>query len=191
MKIVHVYAQNIQMFVDAVKDTDCRLNASKDIDYLLGSLQNYNARDVMGLVVFANPMTKKCLKLIRKFDDLFVFKQMPIIVVCDTASDLHARGYFHVKNSKLFLVNSEDNSLSDVELNAIFTTLVSFSDTMYDLTVCPPEVKEDTASGAGGDVEPEMSEQLVSLLQSLKGSEQYEDSRGPGFAEQNLAWQEE
>ena len=182
MKIVHVYAKNIQMFVDAVKDTDCRLNASKDIDYLLGSLQNYNARDVMGLVIFANPMTKKCLKLIRKFDELFVFKEMPIVVVCDTATELHSRGYFRVKNSKLFLVDSEENSLSDVELNAIFTTLVSFTGTMYDLSVCPPEVKDYHPTGANGDADPQMSEQLKALLKSLKGSEQYEDSRGePGL----------
>lgn len=173
MKIVHVYAKNLDMFVDAVKGTDCRLNASKDVDDLMNSLQNYNARDVMGLVIFANPFTKKCIKLLRKFDELFVFKEMPIVVVCDNASELHAEGYLKVKHSKLFLIDSEENSLSDVELNSIFTTLISFSDSMYDLSVCPPEVKTVVADGTKGDQEPQMSEQLRTLLETIEGSKVY------------------
>lgn len=178
MKIVHVYSQNIQMFVDAVQGTDCRLNASRDINYLLGSLHNYNARDVMGLIVFANPMTKKCLRLIRKFDDLFVLQPMPIVVINDTATELYQQGYFKVKHSKLYLLDSEENSLSDIELNSIFTTLISFSDYMYDLSVCPPEVKGEFPSGAENKADTKMSEQLENLLQSLKGSGKLENHGG-------------
>ena len=102
------------MFADAVDGTECRLNASQDLDYLVASLQQFNARDVLGLVLFANPLTKKCLKLIRKFDDLFVFQHLPIIIISDEASALKAAGYFKVKNSTVYTLDSEDNSLSDI-----------------------------------------------------------------------------
>ena len=168
MKIIHVYAKNLQIFIDAVKDTDCKLNASKDINYLLGSLQNYNGRDVLGLIVFANPVTKKCLKLVKKFDQLFVYKQMPIIIVTDNAKEMYKSGYFHVKNSKVFLIDSEDNSISDVDLSAIFTTLLAFSDSMYDLSVCPPENHKHELEAKSESREIKMSDKLVSLFKSLK-----------------------
>ncbi len=168
MKIVHVYAQNVQMFADAVDGTECRLNASKDLDYLVSSLQQFNARDVLGLVLFANPMTKKCLKLIRKFDDLFVFKRLPIVIISDDATALKDAGYFRVKHSDIYVVDSEDNSISDVELNAVFTTLIASTDEVYDLSVIPAERKmKDYARTHGEREEKRMSQQLIDLLKQL------------------------
>lgn len=185
MKIIHVYAKNVQAFVEAAKDTDCRLNASSDLDYMLNSLQNYNARDVMGLVVFANPMTKKCLKLIQAFDELFVFKKMPIIVINDDVAQLRDRGILKVKNSKLFLVTSEENSISDIDMAQIFVTLLTFSDALYDLSICPPEVKAKVVNRVGERKEIEMSTQLLEFLDFLKRSELYEDrSRHTQFFEE-------
>lgn len=177
MKIVHVYAKNLEVFADAVKDTDCRLNASQDINYLLSSLQNYNARDVLGLVLFANPITKKCLRLIKKFDNMFALHPLPVIIVTDNAKEMYNMGYFRTKHSQVFLVESEDNSVSDVEISAIFTTLLAFSDDMYDLSVCAPENKANLHNSSGEVAEPVMSEQLTALLQTVKGSELFEDRR--------------
>lgn len=169
MKIVHVYAQNIQMFADAVEGTECRLNASKDIDYLLSSLQQYNVRDVLGLIVFANPLTKKCIKLLKRFDDLFVFKRLNVVVISDNATELNAAGYFKLKHSNVYVVDSEDNSISDIELNAVFTTLIAATDTIYDLSVIPAEKKvADYARTHGEREEKHMSPQLVRLLQQIE-----------------------
>lgn len=179
MKIVHVYARNLQMFADAVDGTECRLNASQDLDYLVASLQQFNARDVLGLVLFANPLTKKCLKLIRKFDDLFVFQHLPIIIISDEASALKAAGYFKVKNSTVYTLDSEDNSLSDIEMNAIFTTLIVSSDEVYDLSVIPAERKIKEYTRTHGEIErPMMSAQLIELLNKLGRSASDEDNSG-------------
>lgn len=168
MKIVHVYAKNIQMFADAVEDTECRLNASQNLDYLIASLQQFNARDVLGLVLFANPLTKKCLKLIRKFDDLFVFKRLPIIIISDQATALKQAGYFRVRNSDVFVIDSEDNSISDIELNAVFTTLIASTDEIYDLSVIPAERKIKEYARTHGEIEDKkMSPQLSDLLKRI------------------------
>lgn len=179
MKIVHVYAKNIQMFVDAVEGTDCKLNASKDLDYMMNSLQNFNSRDVIGLVVFANPFTKKCISLIEKFDSLHVFKKMPIVVVSDAATELRSQGIFNVKYSKLFVLDSEDNTISDLDISTIFTTLLAYTDSVYDLTLCPAEKSRDVSSHAGEASEKVMSEQLTSLLEYLKGGT-YGSIKGSG-----------
>lgn len=134
MKIVHLYAQNLEIFNDALEATGCRVNGSANLDYLIKSLPNYNAREVMGLVVFRQHMTKKTLKLIKAFDELFVFSPLPIIVIADDASELYAHGKLKVRNSPLFLIDSEDGTISDIDLRRIFTTLCCMSDTMYDLS---------------------------------------------------------
>ena len=134
MKIAHVYAQNLEIFGDALEATGCRINGSKSLDYLIKSLPNYNARDVMGLVVFRQHMTKKTLKLIKTFDELFVFSPLPIIVICDDAEELYAEKRLVVKNSPLFLINSIEGTISDIDVRRIFTTLSCMSDTMYDLS---------------------------------------------------------
>lgn len=175
---MHVYAENMQMFIDAVQGTDCRLNGSNDIDYMIKSLQKFNARDVLGLIVFANPMTKKCLKLISAFDDLFMFKPMPVIIVNDNAEQLYAEGHFKLKNHKLFLINSEENSISDIELNLMFVTLVGYSAQLYDLSRCPREKKEITEAAKTPMSDFEMSEQLDSLLKTLDRGELFENNCG-------------
>lgn len=168
MKIVHIYTKNVQMFADAVEGTDCRLNASQDLDYLVSSLQQFNARDVLGLILFANPLTKKCLKLIQKFDDLFVFKRFPIVIISDEATALKEAGYFRTKHSDVYCIDSEDNSISDIELNAVFTTLLIYSDEPYDLSVIPDERKvKEFARTHGERKEAVMSPQLIELLNTI------------------------
>lgn len=165
MKLIYVYAKNLDVFVEAAKDTDCRLNASVNVDYMLSSLSSFNARDVLGLIVFANPMTKKCLKLIKSFDDLFTNR--PIIVINDDAKNLFEAGYLRVK-SDLFLINSEENSISDVDINSAFATILAYQGKLYDLSVCPLEHKKVDNKDKDKEFKvKEMSEELKSLLESI------------------------
>lgn len=174
MNIIHIYARNLQMFVDAVKDTDCKLNASKDINYMLRSIQNYNSRDVVGLVVFANPITKKCVQLVKDFDQLHAFRKMPIVIVSDAAVEICEQGLFPVKNSKLFALNSEDNTISDLDISTIFTTILAYSNAVYDLSLCPAE-RQVRNTGVGKEARQlVMSEQLTVLLKQLEGGSSYE-----------------
>lgn len=168
MKVVHVYAENIQMFIDAVSDTDIRLNASQDLNYLIRSLYNFNARDVLGLILFANPITKKCLRLVKTFDDLYVFQKTPIILISDNIKGLCARGYFRTKNSKVFCVTSEDNSISDVDLSQIFTTLLVSGGELYDMSVIPAERKKAAQVPVGNLLDITLSDQLQSVLKIIE-----------------------
>lgn len=163
-----MYTKNVQMFIDAVDGTNIKLNASENIDYLSSSFQNYNARDVLGLVIFANPVTKKCLRLAKKFDNLNVLHPMPIVVVSDNATGLYAKGYFHARHSKVYLVNSEENAISDVDLDRIFTTLIVSSGDPYDLSVVPAERKAKTKPTGISLMQVKMSDELALLLDKLE-----------------------
>ena len=126
MRIVHVHSLNLQLFEDAVSGTGHFVNGSTDPIKLLKSLQEYNARDVVGLVIFRRHLTKNCLRLLQYFDKLFELSPKPIVVVCDEAFALYRSGKLHVNNSPLYLVDSIDGTISNIDLGRIFTTL-SFS----------------------------------------------------------------
>lgn len=133
MKIVHVYSGNLEIFEESLKGTGCCLNGSKDVKYLTRSFPNYNVRDVLGLVVFQRHLTRRTLGLIKTFDEYFVFNPRPIIVICDEAFALFEAKKLMVKHSPLFLIDSMEGTISDVDLQRIFTTLVCMSGDMYDL----------------------------------------------------------
>lgn len=131
MKIVHVYAQNLKIFEDALDGTGCKVNGSCRLSTLQKSFPNFNVRDTLGLVVFSRVMTRKTLKLIQSFDELFVFNPLPIVVVCDDAVQLVEQGKIKTKHARLFALNSESGTISDVDLNRIFTTIACEADEIY------------------------------------------------------------
>lgn len=133
MKIIHVYAYNLQLFEDAIKDTGCKINGSHDVRYLRKSLTNFNARDVLGLIIYRRHLTRKLLKLIKYFDNFYYFNPLPVIVVADDAVELVAQKRLKTKRSPLFVVNSLEGTISDVDINRIFTTLACMSGDMYEL----------------------------------------------------------
>ena len=98
------------------------------------SLAQYSARDVLGLVVYRQHLTKRLLGLIQAFDELFMFDPKPIIVVCDDATALYHERKLKVTYSPLFTVDSVDGTISDVDVDRIFTTLCCASGTPYDFT---------------------------------------------------------
>ena len=134
MKIVHLYAKNLKTFEKFLDGTGCKLNGSQSLDYLMRSLSSFNARDTMGLIVFRKHMTRKTLRLVRHFDELFVFNPLPIVVVCDDATSLFKSRRLSTKFSPLFLVDSVDGTISDIDVRRIFTTLACLSDRLYDLS---------------------------------------------------------
>lgn len=167
MKVVHIYAQNVEVFANAVEGTDCKVNASSRIDDIFSSLYNYNARDVIGLVIFANPFTKKCAKLVRMFDQLFVFSRMPIIIVSDNATEILEGGYLRVENSELIALDSEENTISDTDINRIFATLLIKGTELYDLESCGMQSSVTERADVGGQASLEPSDDLKSLLAEI------------------------
>lgn len=172
MKIAHVYAKNLQIFTEALESTGCRVNGSQDVDYMLKSLANYNARDVMGLIVFRQHMTKKLLQLVTEFDSLFIFNPLPIVIVCDDAEELYAEGLVKVKNCPLFCVNSIEGTISDVDLQRIFTTLSVMSGSMYDLSAFETGKQQQRAADGtpvkSAAPDALLADEVLSELESLK-----------------------
>lgn len=173
MKIVHIYARNLEIFTNALESTGCRVNGSSNIAYLRKSIYNFNARDVMGLVVYREHLTKKLLKLIREFDELFVFSPLPIIVVCDDASNLVSSKILKVTNCPLFIVDSVDGTISDIDLRKIFTTLCVLSDTMYDMGELDRSVAGNIATVPVSNREcaPLLADDVLDELKILGGIE--------------------
>lgn len=162
MKIVHLYAKNLDIFTPDKNDVGWSINASTKVSDIIDSLYNFNVRNVLGLVVFANPITKNCLRLIKAFDSLFVFDKLPIVVISDNASELVADGTIKVKNSRLFALDSEENTISDIDVRRVFSTLLICNSEIYDLEPC----------GFGEDIKterPDVDSRSLEMSDELRG----------------------
>ena len=181
MKVIHLYARNLTLFENALEGTGCRINGSKDLGYMHKSLTSFNARDVMGLVVFRSPMTKKTLNLVRAFDDLFVFDPKPIVIISDQATALYDSGKIKVKHSPLFLVDSEENTISDLDLKRVLTTLSCVADEMYDMSeIEARRVREVKDRAAGKAKHMLLADEVLAACAALGGVTAYEDYRTAG-----------
>lgn len=166
MKILHVLSSNLDIFSRAVEGTACRINGSCDIKYLAKSLQDFNARDVLGLVVFKQFLTKKMVKMVEQFDELLQFNPKPIVIICDNATALYAAGALRVRNSPLFLVDSIEGTMSDTDLRRIMATVCCLSDDIYDLSGIPSLIKNSEKSKS--DANCDMSGLADEVLKELK-----------------------
>lgn len=175
MKIVHLCANNLQIFEDALEGTGCKVCGTRKPSDARKAFAMYNARDVMGLVVYRQYLTKRLLSLIRAFDDMFVFDPKPIVLVCDDAEELCKTKVVKTKNSPLFAVNSVDGTISDIDICQIFTTLSCLSNEMYDLSEigCVAEGRRSAVSG-------EQETQSASLLADTIIQKYAELERGSG-----------
>ena len=134
MKVVHIFAENVQLFVDYLAGTDIVPNASKDIKMMKSTISRYNARDVGGFIAFQTPVRRSTLEWVKQIDDFFELAPKPIIFISDQASALVSSGVLKTKNCPLYTVDSLDNSIGDIELNRVFTTIVLSSTEIYDLS---------------------------------------------------------
>lgn len=130
---MHIHTGNLEIFEKALEGTGCHINGSRDANYMIKSLANYNRRDVVGLVVYRKHLTRKVLKLIHDFDRMFVFNPPPIVVICDDAQQLYGERKLRVKHSPLFLINSLEGTISDVDVRRVLATITMWSEPLYDL----------------------------------------------------------
>ena len=176
LRIVHIYSHNLQVFEDALADTGCKINGSRNLEYLSKSLANFNVRDVMGLIVFKQNITRKCLKLMQQFDDLFVFNPRPIILICDNATELVNSGKVSIRNAPLFVIDSIEGTISDIDIQRAFSTMICLSTEIYDLSVVENKAQNiavvDKQAAQGLIVD-----ELLATLEELEGFKIYEDKR--------------
>lgn len=181
MKIVHVCTGNIKLFVDALEDTECKVNGSSDATYMQSAILNFNARDTMGLVVFRPHITKRILALVNAFDNLMYFHPLPIVLICDDAKELYEQRRIRVRNCPLFCVNSVDGTISDVDIRKIITTLSLFSGEIYELKAVENAHKQrvncDNSSKTehAVNVSNELLLELAELERQVKYETEYQD----------------
>lgn len=169
MKIVHVCAKNLQLFEDIIAGTGYKINGFQSAVQLESTLSRFNARDVLGLVIYQKHMTKGSLHLMRTFDAMFTFAPKPIIIVCDDAKEISKTKMFSMHHCTIYPLNSVDGTISDKDLNRIFTTLACLGDDMYDLSAIEqknPESSDSTDTQSDGPVY--IMDELENIYKNLR-----------------------
>lgn len=131
MKIVHILANNLDIWQNAVIGTSCLVNAYVDISELINSLPQYNARDVVGFIFFPTSLTPKLLKNLKLIDGFFKYLKTTAIIIGDNADKFLETHYIPLPNIDLYMLNSENGSISDTDINNIFTLLLAAYGDIY------------------------------------------------------------
>lgn len=135
-------ADGVHIIADAVKETHLCVNASVDADYLLNTLSRFNASDVAGLLFFTNRITKKTCSVLNRFDEVFRYYNLPIVIVSKYAKELAASDFLKIKYSSLYILPIEDNSISDVELMNVLTIFMVYTGELYNLSSLDSKVEK-------------------------------------------------
>lgn len=142
MKIVHVLANNLNIWQNAVAGTDCLINGYIDIDELIESLPQYNIRDVIGFIFFPNSLTQSFFNKIYLFDNFFIYSRTVIVLIGDNSDNFIEQQDIKFKHIDLYSLNSENGSISDTDINNIFTLLLASYGDVYKI----PKPMQDTKS---------------------------------------------
>lgn len=131
--IVHVLSKVLDCWSDAVDGTDIKINGAIDIERLQETFMMFNMREVGGLIIFVNPLTKRVLKLIKDFDSLIMGRRIPVILITDKVFEVMSGIRLNLENVDLYGVESFDNTISDVDISNIFITILARSRAVYDI----------------------------------------------------------
>lgn len=133
MKFIHIYANNIKVWSDYVKNTDCFVNAYTNLENLKQSLFHYNIRDVLGFILYPTIFTDEIFTFLNFIDNSYLSTKIPVILVCY----LDSKALTMLSNTypKLSLYNliPEDDTISDLDINNILTLLYAANDLIYDV----------------------------------------------------------
>lgn len=136
MKIVHICAQNLQIWEQLTKESQCLVNAHVQFNDLIETLPQYNTRDVLGVVLFPKILNTSVFRQLKQLDASFYFVKKPVVLIGDNISklletaDSSNKAY---KNLILYIHNSESGTISDTDIHAIMTLLLAEHGGVYNI----------------------------------------------------------
>lgn len=136
MKIVHIYAQNLRIWEQLTKESQCLVNAHVQFDDLIETLPQYNTRDVLGVVLFPKILNTSVFRYLKQLDNAFYFVKKPVVLIGDNVSKfLETANSSHktYKNLILYIHNSEGGTISDTDIHDIMTLLLAEHGGVYNI----------------------------------------------------------
>lgn len=138
MKIIHLLANNIKIWAEYLDGTEYYVNAYTNIEDLETSIVNFNARDVLGFILYPSNISTSFLEFLDRIDKKFVTKITVILVTHQNDKGLqYISGRYKLLN--IYNIISEDNSISDVDINNAIILLLASNDAIYPLYDAKPK----------------------------------------------------
>ena len=159
MKIIHLLANNIKIWAEYLDKTEYYVNAFTTIDDLEESIIKFNARDVLGFILYPSSLNTAFLNFLSRIDKMYV-TSIPVILITSPEEDKTLQSLAN-KCTLLDIYNivSEDNSISDIDINNSITLLLAANDAIYPLY----DVKQKRISIHAKEL-PEEAKFVIDLL---------------------------
>lgn len=131
MKIVHLLAKNLEIWDSYMNNTDCFVNAYVDLAELKDSIIKFNSRDVLGFILYPDSISSDILDFLEYIDKAFSFRRIPVIIIVSTADKSIQALQKHYDSLDIYMLNDEDKSISDVDINNSILFLLAANDAVY------------------------------------------------------------
>ena len=86
MKIIHLLANNIKIWAEYLDKTEYYVNAFTTIDDLEESIIKFNARDVLGFILYPSSLNTAFLNFLSRIDKKYV-TSIPVILITSPEDD--------------------------------------------------------------------------------------------------------
>ncbi len=136
MKIVHINAQNLQVWENLTRDSQCLVNAHVQFEDMMETLPQYNTRDVLGIILFPKTLSTSLFKQLKQLDESFYFVKKPVVIIGDNIYKYFENidsSYKSYKNLILYIQNSEGGTISDTDIHNIMTLLLAEHGGIYNI----------------------------------------------------------
>lgn len=167
MKIVHIYAQNLKIWEQLTKESQCLVNAHVQFDDLLETLPQYNTRDVLGIILFPKVLNTSLFRYLKQLDNSFYFVKKPVVIIGDNISkflETASPSNKAYKNLILYIHNSEGGTISDTDIHEIMTLLLAEHGGVYNIPKNRFQRKPVSASSILKDADSDASFVLDLML---------------------------
>lgn len=167
MKIVHIYAQNLKIWEQLTKESQCLVNAHVQFDDLLETLPQYNTRDVLGVILFPKVLNTSLFRYLKQLDNSFYFVKKPVVIIGDNISkflETASPSNKAYKNLILYIHNSEGGTISDTDIHEIMTLLLAEHGGVYNIPKNRFQRKPVSASSILKDADSDASFVLDLML---------------------------
>lgn len=131
MKIIHLLANNIKVWSSFLQKTEYHVNAYTDLGGLNKSLIQYNARDILGFILFPDNMDESVWKFLKRIDRMYQFRKMPVILISNNTDSEVVSTKKDFTSLEIYSIVAEDNSISDLDINNSILLLLALNDCVY------------------------------------------------------------
>ena len=135
MKIIHIYSKNLDAWSSLIDSTCCCINGYSKFTQLAKTINNYNVKDCLGIILHETTITEATFKKLEVLNAASFFMPFNVVVIGDDAVSILSKHCNKYVNLNIYACDSENQSISDTDIRNIMTLFYALDESIYDIPI--------------------------------------------------------